>query len=104
MDVVLEGFDTFLFDRLYASIFPATPGVTAYNAFNNVANATVSSIRETPTAYQNNFQYKPASKYLSFQPSSYAYSSSWPRDDVARQAVSLFLITWYVLLRGDDAE
>jgi lathosterol oxidase len=91
MDVVLEGFDTFLFDRLYAAVFPATP---AYNAFKNVANATVSSMRETPTTYHNNFQYKPASKYLSFQPSSYTYSSSWPRDDIGRQALSLFLITW----------
>jgi lathosterol oxidase len=99
MDVVLEGFDTFLFDRLYATIFPATPGVAAYNAFKNVANATVSSMRETPTAYQNNFQFRPASKYFSFEPSSYAYSSSWQRDDMGRQALSLFLITWYVLLR-----
>src|ERR1700712_3988518 len=100
MDVVLEGFDTFVFDRLYASIFPANPGAAAYDAFKNVANATVSSMRETSTAHYNNFQYKPASKYISFQPSSYAYSSSWPRDDIARQAVSLFLITWYVLLHG----
>jgi Delta7-sterol 5-desaturase len=99
MDVVLEGFDTFLFDRLYATLFPATPGAATYNAFQNVANATVSSMQEIPAAYQNKFQYKPGSKYLSFEPSSYAYSTSWPRDDIARQAVTLFLITWYVCCR-----
>jgi len=85
MDVVLEGFVTFLFDRIYAQVFPASPGSTA--------NATISSIREAPTAYYNNYQFQPASDYLSFQPSSWAYKSSWPRDDLWRQALSLYLIT-----------
>lgn len=96
MDVVLEGFDTFLFDRLYSTIFPATPGAAAYNAFKDAANATISSLGEAPTSHYNDFQYRPASQYMSFEPSSYAYTSSWARDDVARQAFSLFLITWYV--------
>jgi len=94
MDIVLEGFDTYLFDRIYAHFLPATPGSVAYNAFKSVANATVSSMREAPTAHYNNFQYHPASKYISFEPSSWAYRSSWQRDDPYRQALSLFLITW----------
>jgi lathosterol oxidase len=97
MDVVLEGFDTYLFDRLYAAILPASPSTVAYNGFKAAvgsANATFSSMREEPTAYYNTYQFHPASEYLSFSPSKYAYMSSLPRDDVFRQALSLFLITW----------
>ncbi|KAE9978448.1 hypothetical protein EG328_001446 [Venturia inaequalis] len=89
MDFILEGFDTFLFDPLYATLFPAT----SYSALKNVANATISS-REIPATFRNNFVYEPSSKYLSLTPSSYAYTTSWTRDDIGRQALSLFLITW----------
>lgn len=97
MDFILEGFDTFLFDPIYATLFPATP----YGAFKNIANATISS-REIPTTFRNNFVYEPSSKYLSLTPSSYAYTTSWTRDDIGRQALSLFLITWYVVDRAAE--
>lgn len=97
MDFILEGFDTFLFDPLYATLFPAT----SYSALKNVANATISS-REIPATFRNNFVYEPSSKYLSLTPSSYAYTTSWTRDDIGRQALSLFLITWYVVYRVAD--
>lgn len=91
MDFILEGFDTFLFDPIYATLFPAT----SYSGINNAANATISS-REISTTFRNTFVYQPSTKYLSLTPSSYAYTTSWPRDHIGRQALSLFLITWYV--------
>jgi len=43
-----------------------------------------------PTAYS----YEPASQFMSFEPSDFAYMSQWPRDNIYRQAFNLFLITW----------
>lgn len=95
MDVVLEIFDTFTLDRLYATLLPLTPSMLAFSTIDPLAtspNATWSSMREaaTPAAYT----FQPASQYLSFEPSSYAYMSRWPRDNIFRQFISLFLITW----------
>lgn len=98
MDIVLEAFDTYLFDSIYAQLFPAAPGPIGYNAFKSaMGTSTLSSMREAPTAYSNNYQYQPASQYISFSPSKYAYMSSLPRDNIWRQAISLFTITWYGL-------
>ncbi|KAI9797740.1 MAG: c-5 sterol desaturase [Candelina submexicana] len=93
MDIVLEAFDTFIFDRVYATLVPASPADAqlSLNASRNVAaDATFSSVRELPTVYQ----YHAASKYLQFQPSPYAYLSRLPRDNIYRQAITLYLITW----------
>ncbi|KAJ5021038.1 hypothetical protein J3E73DRAFT_355145 [Bipolaris maydis] len=90
MDVVLEVADTFIFDPLYAKLLPAYPAAL-------VANATLSSIREEPTAYARphaTWHYEPATQFFSTTPSKYAYMSQWPRDDWRRQALSLYLITW----------
>ncbi|KAF2273834.1 uncharacterized protein EI97DRAFT_423641 [Westerdykella ornata] len=88
MDIVLEAFDTFLFDPIYATLHPAK--APAFSP-----NATVSSLRETPTGFvPSSWQYHPASDYISFTPRKYAYMSAWPRDDWRRQLLSLFLITW----------
>jgi len=96
MDIVLEAFDAYLFDPIYAQLFPAAPGPIAYDAIKSaIGTSTLSSMREEPTAYYNNYQYQPASQYISFSPSKYAYMSSLPRDNMWRQAISLFTITWY---------
>ena len=90
MDVVLEVADTFIFDPLYAKLLPAYPASA-------IANATLSSIREEPTAYARphaTWQYEPATQFFSTTPSKYAYMSQWARDDWRRQALSLYLITW----------
>lgn len=92
MDLVLEAFDTFLFDPIYAALLPAkTPSLAP--------NATFSSVKEVPTnrlyATQTGWEYKPASQYLTFTPRQSAYMSQWPRDDWRRQLSTLFLITWY---------
>jgi Delta7-sterol 5-desaturase len=89
MDLVLELFDTYLFDYMYAFVLPAHH---PHPALKN-STATFSSMREGPTPSQ--YVFHPASEYLSFPPSDWAYKSVWARDDIYRQAVSLFLITWY---------
>ncbi|EON65873.1 C-5 sterol desaturase [Coniosporium apollinis CBS 100218] len=95
MDVVVEVFDTFLFDRLYATLLPASYAqYPQYATPKTTPNGTYSSMREVPTPYASTYQYRPASEYLSFQPGEYAYMSRWPRDNIFRQAVTLYLITW----------
>ena len=92
MDVVLEVFDTFLFDRLYASLLPASLIQFAKSSVKHVATSTFSSMREVPTAHSF------ASKFIQFEPSQYAYMSALPRDSIWRQVLSLYLITWYVIV------
>ncbi|KAH0108161.1 sterol delta 5,6-desaturase ERG3, partial [Aureobasidium melanogenum] len=58
--------------------------------FAGTPNATWSTMARGITPYK----FEPASQYFSVEPSSYAYMSRWPRDNIARQAISLFLITW----------
>ncbi|CAI6333444.1 unnamed protein product [Periconia digitata] len=89
MDVVLELCDTYVFDPIYAALLPAqTPSL--------LPNGTFSSVKEVPTnlPHASTWEYRPASQYLSFTPGKAAYMSQWPRDDVRRQFLSLFLITW----------
>lgn len=89
MDIVLEVFDTFLFDRLYATILPTGNAMpNGRNSYNN-ATSTFSSPRELPTAIH------PASQIFQLEPSEYAYMSAWPRDNIWRQGLSLYLITWW---------
>lgn len=95
MDVVLELFDTFVFDRLYANVLPLSPAIlAAHNAAENFAmpaNATWSSLKESATEA---YTFQPASQLFSVQPSNYAYMSTWSRDNIWRQSISLYLITW----------
>jgi lathosterol oxidase len=87
MDIVLELFDTYLFDPIYATALPnKTPGFPA-----NATYPGVSEFGPPPT-----WTYEPASDYLSFKPGQYAYMSQWNRDDWRRQLLTLYLITWYV--------
>ena len=95
MDIVLEVFDTFLFDRLYAAALPASSSSYVSQYIKGVATSTFSSMREsgthTPT---QKYIYEPASQIISFEPSRWAYASALPRDNLYRQAFSLFLIVW----------
>lgn len=88
MDIVLEVFDTLFLDRVYATALPtsSTP-YTALKAGN--ATSTHTSVHGSPTAI--NF----LSNFLRLEPSQFAYKSSWPRDYIWRQVISLYLITWY---------
>lgn len=87
MDIILELTDTFLFDHLYAWVLPAHAAPFRFSDHLD-ANAT----GQTFSAWQ----YKPATSLFSVEPSQAAYASAWARDNIFRQTVSLFLITWYV--------
>jgi hypothetical protein len=89
MDIVLEGLDKYMFDHVFAALFPL-PGPSA-------ANATFSSVREAPTAAAtSSFEFKPASEYFHFEPTETAYMTTVHRDNVWRQLAELFFIVWYV--------
>ncbi|KAK4193625.1 putative C-5 sterol desaturase [Podospora australis] len=83
MDVVLEISDQFLFDYMYAYLLPVRPAPYDFpgKIFDNAT--TVST-----------WQYKPATAYLTLEPSSAAYGSAWVRDNLYRQGLSLFFILW----------
>ncbi|GAB1320759.1 c-5 sterol desaturase [Madurella fahalii] len=83
MDIVLELSDTYLFDYVYAWALPARPAPYDYPA-EIPANATITST----------WEYKPATAFLSTQPSQAAHMSAWTRDNIYRQGFSLFLILW----------
>ncbi|KAF1813147.1 C-5 sterol desaturase [Eremomyces bilateralis CBS 781.70] len=101
MDIVLEFFDRYVLDRVYAACLPAPPEVLAHHSLSGVGyNA---SLGADGASSPYNYQFTPASKYISFEPTPWAYMSRWPRDNVWRQALSLFMITWifgYVLYFG----
>lgn len=87
MDIVLEVCDAYGLDYAYAYLFPAKN--LAIDTFSNGVNKTVEAIG-------NAWTYEPASSYITTTPSVAAYMSSWPRDYIWRQFISLFSITWYV--------
>ncbi|ROV98934.1 hypothetical protein VSDG_03653 [Cytospora chrysosperma] len=86
MDVILELTDTFVGDYLYAKAHPARPA--PYDYPYPPSNETVS--QQVFTAWT----YEPSTQYISFEPSQYAYLSAWPRDNIYRQALTLFMIIW----------
>ena len=83
MDIALELVDHFVLDYAYSAVFPAHPAAFKVAGMNVTTAQTLSS-----------WEYKPTSFLFYLEPSVYAYSSSIPRDNVFRQAFSLFLITW----------
>ncbi len=85
MDVVLELTDTFLADYVYAWAYPAK-SVPSYSYSDSNSTSPVFS----------SWQYKPASTFIYVEPSDAAYMSAWSRDNMCRQAITLFLITWFV--------
>jgi len=107
MDVILEVADSFIFDRLYASILPIQtalpfdPISTLTAGFKGFDNDTYSQqLAASGIEYAvSAWQYKPSSEYFSVQPSEYAFMSRWDRDNMYRQFVSLYLMTWYVASR-----
>ncbi|KAH8895145.1 hypothetical protein GQ53DRAFT_78652 [Thozetella sp. PMI_491] len=84
MDIVLEVSDTFLWDYMYAWLLPAKHA--PYDYPDLLANST----EQTFSAWQ----YKPSTAFFSLQPSQAAYMSAWNRDNIYRQGITLFLITW----------
>ncbi|PKY06887.1 hypothetical protein P168DRAFT_265660 [Aspergillus campestris IBT 28561] len=90
MDIALEIWDTFIADRLYASLLPASlSSSVTLPGFNNAANSTLSLFGASKP-----FAYEPATQWIYLEPSKYAYMSAWPRNNIYRQALSFFLIVW----------
>lgn len=87
MDVVLEVVDTFAGDYLYAFFHPARQA--SYDFPSTPSNETISD------QVFSTWAYKPSTSFFSLQPSEYAWKSAWPRDNIYRQALSLYLIVWY---------
>ncbi|KAI1085724.1 C-5 sterol desaturase [Whalleya microplaca] len=83
MDVVLEATDSFIADYIYAWAYPARTVPYDHPQFTNATEQGFSS-----------WQYKPACPYFDIPPSKYAYMSAWDRDNIYRQSITLFLITW----------
>ncbi|MCJ1307018.1 c-5 sterol desaturase [Agyrium rufum] len=88
MDVVLDLFETFLFDRLYATLLPSSKVNATASYAHDVATSTFTSMREMATP-----AYQPPSQFLHIEPSKYAYMSAWPRENLYRQGLSLYTIT-----------
>jgi lathosterol oxidase len=94
MDIILELWDTFIGDRLYSSVLPASlSSSVSLPAFANVANSSLALFGASEP-----FVYEPATQMLHLEPSKYAYLSAWPRNNMYRQFTSFFLITWYAPL------
>ncbi|KAK4938055.1 c-5 sterol desaturase [Elasticomyces elasticus] len=96
MDIILEIADTLLLDRFYSAVLPASPAQYLHYKINDVVNTTFSSIGQAMTgAPQYDYMYEPASQFINLEPTQWTYSSSWPRDNIFRQAISLFTIVWF---------
>ena len=103
MDFVLEVFDSVMFDRMYANILPRD---SAFSALDPISTLTAGKGFDNSTTFdsatagvdvlRSTWQFEPASQYMSVQPSEYAYMSRWDRDNVWRQTISLYILTWYV--------
>ncbi|KAI2700482.1 hypothetical protein CBS147332_8093 [Penicillium roqueforti] len=76
MDIFLDVLDTLVLDRCYAVLSPDPTAI-----FNNDTQA---------TAHLNQH----VGVYYPMQPSKWAEASLWKRDDIARQALSLYVIIW----------
>lgn len=87
MDVVLELCDKFVFDQVYATLLPLQPSSNNFNA--GVVNSTASDLKVF-----SSWKYQPATTYVSFPPNEAAYMSHWSRDNIWRQLITLYVITW----------
>ncbi|KIX98740.1 uncharacterized protein Z520_05201 [Fonsecaea multimorphosa CBS 102226] len=94
MDIVLQVADTLLLDRIYAALLPISPSSFPEPKVNESNSLPFGSQEAASLLPQFKYTYEPASKYLHLDPTEWAYKSSWPRDTVYRQFVSLFMITW----------
>jgi len=88
MDIALEICDTFVLDHVYAAVHPATPAPYDFPSF--AANGTGQAF--------NSWQYTPSSHLFTLEPSQAAYLSAWPRDNLYRQFISSYAVTWYAPL------
>ncbi|KAK9367278.1 hypothetical protein V1509DRAFT_610742 [Lipomyces kononenkoae] len=91
MDIVLETVDAFLFDHVYAKLFPVPQAVTSLLAATEPSNELLLSLSKNLS-----LSYIPSEPYeYTFVPAPMAaYLSTISRTNIIRQFISLFLITW----------
>ena len=102
MDFVLEVFDTVMFDRMYANLLPIQSAFSAFDPISTISaglkdfenSTTFDSASQGADVMRSSWQFEPASQYFSVQPSEYAYLSRWDRNNIWRQTVSLYILTW----------
>ncbi|KAH9209199.1 hypothetical protein DL95DRAFT_310407 [Leptodontidium sp. 2 PMI_412] len=87
MDIALEFCDTYFFDYVFAKTFPAP--LLPYS-FDGASNSTIAGLKAASP-----WQYKPATSFMYFTPRNVAHMSELNRDNIYRQALSLFLIMWF---------
>jgi Delta7-sterol 5-desaturase len=84
MDIILEAVDYHFADWAWASLLPTdryhSPGVFSSNG---------TQLPDKP------WEYIPSTHLFYLEPTAAAYESALMRDNVWRQAITLFFITWY---------
>ncbi|KAK9373342.1 uncharacterized protein V1513DRAFT_449333 [Lipomyces chichibuensis] len=91
MDIVLETADTFLFDHIYAKLFPVPQAVTSLlRASDPSVELLLSLSKNLSLSYIPSEPYE----YTVVSAPTTAYLSMIPRTNIVRQSISLFLITW----------
>lgn len=99
MDLYLEVLDTFFLDKLYATLLPA-PEFSVGSNGGQMAEASVNASNSYSTAFystRNYFKSSTGDVYgepALLQPSEYINQSIWARDNLYRQFISLFFVTW----------
>ncbi|KAK9236594.1 hypothetical protein V1525DRAFT_406531 [Lipomyces kononenkoae] len=90
MDIVLETADAFLFDHVYAKLFPVPHTVTSLLQDTELSNELLFSLSKNLS-----LSYIPSEpyEYTFVSAPTAAYLSTIPRTDIVRQFISLFLIT-----------
>lgn len=84
MDVVLDLYETYIGDHVYARLLPAHPPPYDADLF---ANTTI-------FPFGLECEYKPPTKYFTVRPSPAVCQSAWTRDNILRQSIDLFLLLW----------
>ncbi|KAK9359153.1 hypothetical protein V1504DRAFT_458844 [Lipomyces starkeyi] len=91
MDIVLETADAFLFDHIYAKLFPVPQAVTTLLQATEPSNELLLSLlKNLSLSYIPSEPYE----YTFVSAPTTAYLSTIPRTNIVRQSISLFLITW----------
>lgn len=105
MDLVLEIADAYCLDQVYATLFPktgpwlSTMELKQMNSINSISSINSKANFQRDLTIHNDAYGSP----FLFPPNDYTFASSLPRDNIIRESISLFLITWvfgYIIYLG----
>lgn len=94
MDVILELADDYIFDRAYAYLLPSPSSLNTFDPSFLPANASLLASSGAYASYPLPPAPSSAISSSSLASSTFSYASQWPRDNMYRQAMSLFWIAW----------